>query len=152
MSDCIFKALDSTCSRLHQRLQNSCKGPAISSRQDVKSIGKGKLYLGPLHIIDQILESVMIFKSNSKPTYTIKATANKNPAMDSSRGHQGGLNSLQAKIKDSYFVITTFLNIFDCYELIFFFLLQKSWRLLMMAKISIYTNMIGARLFFLCRL
>ena len=55
--DTLFKALDSTCSRLHQRLQNSCKAPAISSRHDLKSIGTGNLYLGPLHIIDRILES-----------------------------------------------------------------------------------------------
>ena len=48
---------------LHQRLQNSCKAPAISPRHDLKSIGKGNLYLGPYHIIDQILESVMNFKS-----------------------------------------------------------------------------------------
>ena len=59
----ILKALDSTCSRLHQRLQNYCKAPAISSRHDLKFIGTGNLYLGPLHIIDRILESVMIFKS-----------------------------------------------------------------------------------------
>ena len=59
----LFKALDSTCSRLHQRLQNSCKAPAISSRHDLKSIGTGNLYLGPLHIIDRVLESDMIFKS-----------------------------------------------------------------------------------------
>ena len=39
------------------------EAPAISSRHDLKSIGTGNLYLGPLHIIDQILESVMIFKS-----------------------------------------------------------------------------------------
>ena len=58
----LFKALDSICSRLHQRLQNSCKAPPISSQHDLKSIGKGNLYLGPLHIIDRILESVMIFK------------------------------------------------------------------------------------------
>ena len=58
----LFKALDSTCCRLHQRLQNSCKAPAISSRHDLKSIGTGNLYLGPLHIIERILESVMIFK------------------------------------------------------------------------------------------
>ena len=59
----LFKALYSTCSRLHQRLQNSCKAPAISSQRDLKSIGKGNLYLSPLHILDQILELVMIFKS-----------------------------------------------------------------------------------------
>ena len=59
----LFKALHSTCNRLHQRLQNSCKAPAISSRHDLKSIGTGNLNLGPLHIIDRILESVMIFKS-----------------------------------------------------------------------------------------
>ena len=46
-----------------KRLQNSFKAPAISSRHDLKSIGTGNLYLGPLHIIDRILESVMIFKS-----------------------------------------------------------------------------------------
>ena len=34
-----------------------------SSRHDLKSIGTGNLYLGPLHIIDRILESVIIFKS-----------------------------------------------------------------------------------------
>ena len=50
----LFKVLDSTCFRLHQRLQNICKVPAISSRHDLNSIGKGKLYLYPLHIIDQI--------------------------------------------------------------------------------------------------
>ena len=44
-------------------IQNSCQAQAISSRHDLKSIGTGNLYLGPLHIIDQILESVMIFKS-----------------------------------------------------------------------------------------
>ena len=44
-------------------LQNFCKAPAISSRHDLKSIGNGNLSLGPLHYIDQILESVMIFKS-----------------------------------------------------------------------------------------
>ena len=31
----------------------------------MKSIGTGNLYLGPLQIIDRILESVMIFKSRS---------------------------------------------------------------------------------------
>ena len=59
----LFKALESTCSRLHQLLQNSCKAPAISSRHGLKSIGTGNLYVGPLHIIDRILESVMIFES-----------------------------------------------------------------------------------------
>ena len=59
----LFKALDSKCSRLHKRLQNSCKAPAISSRHDLKSIGTRNLYLGPLQLIDQIFESVMIFKS-----------------------------------------------------------------------------------------
>ena len=59
----LFTALDSTCSRLHQRLQNSCRAPAISSRHDFKTIGTGNLYLGHLHIIDRILESVIIFKS-----------------------------------------------------------------------------------------
>ena len=56
----LFQALDSTCSRLHQRLQNFCKAPAISSPHDLKSIGTGNLYLGPLHIIDRTLESAMI--------------------------------------------------------------------------------------------
>ena len=60
----LFNALGSTRSRLHQRLQNSCKAPAIPSRHDLKSIGTGNLYLGPLHLIDRILESVMIFKSH----------------------------------------------------------------------------------------
>ena len=46
-----------------QRLQHSCKAPAISSRHDLKSIGTENLYLGPVHLIDRILESVMIFKS-----------------------------------------------------------------------------------------
>ena len=32
-------------------------------RHDLKSIGTRNLYLGPLHIIDRIHESVMIFKS-----------------------------------------------------------------------------------------
>ena len=41
----LFKALDSTCSRLHQRLQKS----AITSRHDLKSIDKGNPYLGPLN-------------------------------------------------------------------------------------------------------
>ena len=41
----------------------SAKAPAISSKPDLKSIGTENLYLGPLHIIDRILESVMIFKS-----------------------------------------------------------------------------------------
>ena len=43
-------------------IKDSCKAPAISSRLDLKSIGKGNLYLGPLHIIDRLLESVMISK------------------------------------------------------------------------------------------
>ena len=43
----LFNALDSTCSHLHMRLQNSCKAPAISSGHDLKSIGTGNLYLGP---------------------------------------------------------------------------------------------------------
>ena len=59
----LFKALDSTCSRLHLRLQNSCKAPAISSQHDLKSIGTGNQYLGSLQIIDRILETVIIFKS-----------------------------------------------------------------------------------------
>ena len=59
----LFKALDSTCSRLHQRLQNPCKAPAISPRHDLKSICTGNPHPGPSHTIDRILESVMIFKS-----------------------------------------------------------------------------------------
>ena len=43
----LFEALGSTFSRLHQQLQNSCKAPAISSRHDLKFIGKGNQYLGP---------------------------------------------------------------------------------------------------------
>ena len=59
----IFQALYSTCSCLHHRLQNSCTEPAISLRHLLKSISEGNLYLGPLHIIDRILESVIFFKS-----------------------------------------------------------------------------------------
>ena len=42
----VFKALDSTCSHLHQRLQNSCKAPAIF-KTFLKYVGGGNLYLGP---------------------------------------------------------------------------------------------------------
>ena len=59
----LFKALESTCSHLHQRLQNSCKAPAISSLHGLKSIGIGNVYLDPSYIIDRIHELVMIFKS-----------------------------------------------------------------------------------------
>ena len=52
----LFKVLDSTCFRVHQRLQNICKAPAISSQHDLNSIGKGSLYFYPLHIIDRIFK------------------------------------------------------------------------------------------------
>ena len=58
----LFKALDSTCSRLHQRVQQSFKAPAIASRHFLKSMWVGNLYLGPLEIIERILESDIIFK------------------------------------------------------------------------------------------
>ena len=57
-----FKALGSTYSRLHQRLLKSFKAAAISSRHFLKSMLDGNLYLGPLQIIERILESEMIFK------------------------------------------------------------------------------------------
>ena len=47
---------------LVQSIINSSKAPVISSRLLLKSIDKGNLYLGPLHIISGILVSVMIFK------------------------------------------------------------------------------------------
>ena len=59
----VFKTLAPTCFRLHHRLQNSSKDPAISSWYYLKSIREGNLYLGPLHIIDRTLQSVIIFKS-----------------------------------------------------------------------------------------
>ena len=58
----VFKALDLTCSLLHNPIQNSCNKPVIFSGHFLKSICKGNLYLGHLHIIDQILESVIISK------------------------------------------------------------------------------------------
>ena len=57
-----FKALHSTCSRLHQRLQNSCKAPAISSRHVLKSVGEENPHLAPLRLVDHIPESVIVFK------------------------------------------------------------------------------------------
>ena len=57
----VLKALDSTCSHLHHRLQNSCEAPAISLRHLLKFIDEGSLHLGPLPIIDRIIESVIIF-------------------------------------------------------------------------------------------
>ena len=44
--------------------KNSCQAPAISSRHDLKSIGNVNPYLGPLHIKDRLLKSVMISKSS----------------------------------------------------------------------------------------
>ena len=64
-------------------ITNSCKTPAISSGHDLKSIGKRNLYLGPLHIIDRVLESVMVFNPlwlydqlvdiNTKSLYNLKS-------------------------------------------------------------------------------
>ena len=56
-----FNALGSTYSRLHQRLPKLFKAAAISSRHFLKSMRDGNLYLGPLQIIERILESKMIF-------------------------------------------------------------------------------------------
>ena len=53
----VFKALDSTCSRLHLRFQNSCKEQTISSPHLLKDIGEGNLHYGPLHEIDRIIKS-----------------------------------------------------------------------------------------------
>ena len=72
----LFKALYSTCSRLRQQLQNYCKAPAISSRHVLLSIGNGNQNLGPLHIMDPILESAMIFPSQ---VTILKLTANWSP-------------------------------------------------------------------------
>ena len=58
----LFKALDSTCSRLHQRVQQSFKALAIVSRHLLKSMWAGNLYLGPFEITERIRESVIIFK------------------------------------------------------------------------------------------
>ena len=57
-----FKALGSTYSRLHQRLPKSFKAAAISSQHVLKSMRDGNLYLRPLQITKDILESEMIFK------------------------------------------------------------------------------------------
>ena len=57
-----FKAPGSTYSRVHQRLSKSFKVAAISSRHFLKSMRDGNLYLGPLEIIERILESEMMFK------------------------------------------------------------------------------------------
>ena len=57
-----FKTLDSTYSRLYQRLPKSFKAVAISFRPFLKSMRDGNLYLGPLQIIERILESEIIFK------------------------------------------------------------------------------------------
>ena len=56
-----FKVLCSTYSRLHQGLAKSFKAAAISSRNFLKSMRDGNLYLGPLQIIERILESEMNF-------------------------------------------------------------------------------------------
>ena len=53
----LVKTLGSTYSRLHQRLPKSLKAAAISSRHILKSMRDGNLYLGPLQIIERILES-----------------------------------------------------------------------------------------------
>ena len=58
----LFKALDSTCSRLHQRVQESFKASAIASRHFVKSMWAGNLYLGPLEMIERILKSEIVFR------------------------------------------------------------------------------------------
>ena len=57
-----FKALDSTCSHLHQRVKLSFKALAIVSRYLLKSVWAGNLYLGPFEIAGRICESVIIFK------------------------------------------------------------------------------------------
>ena len=58
----LFKALDSTCSRLHKRVQYLFKALAIVSRHLLKSMWAGNLYLGPFEITERIRESVIIFK------------------------------------------------------------------------------------------
>ena len=58
----LFKVLGSTSSRLHQRVQLSFKTPAIASGQFLKSVRVGNLYLGPLEMIERILESDVIFQ------------------------------------------------------------------------------------------
>ena len=52
-----FKTLGSIYSRLRQRLPKSFKAVAISSRHLLKLMRDGNLYLGPLQIIERILES-----------------------------------------------------------------------------------------------
>ena len=61
-----FQAFASTCFRLHHRLQNTRKEPAIqsiSSRCMLKFVGEGNLYLSALHLKNRILKSVIFFKS-----------------------------------------------------------------------------------------
>ena len=58
----LFTALDSTCSRLHQRVQYSFKALVTVSRHLLKSVWAGNLYLGPFEITEQICESAIIFK------------------------------------------------------------------------------------------
>ena len=53
-----FEVLDSTCFSYSNIL-----APAISSRYLLRSIGKVNLHLGPLQVVDRILESVIILKS-----------------------------------------------------------------------------------------
>ena len=55
------KAPGSAYSCLYQRLLKLFKAAAISSRHFLKSMRDGTLYLGPLQIIERILESEMIF-------------------------------------------------------------------------------------------
>ena len=57
-----FKALGSTYSHLHQRLPKSFKAAAITSRNVLKLMRGGHLYLGPLQIIERNLELEMILK------------------------------------------------------------------------------------------
>ena len=56
----LIKALHSTCSLQHHRLQNSLT--TVSFLHLVQSICEGSLYFGPFEIIERILESEMIFK------------------------------------------------------------------------------------------
>ena len=54
----LFKALDSTCSHLHQHVQQSFKALAIVSLHLLKSIWDGNIYLGPFEVTEWIRESV----------------------------------------------------------------------------------------------
>ena len=57
-----FKASGLTFSRLHQRLWKSFNEAAIFLRHLGQSIAEGNLYLGPIEIIIQTLESEMSFR------------------------------------------------------------------------------------------